>query len=131
MTGKSAPKNLKIRQQRAIAALLSFPTITEAARASGISERTLYRWLKEAQFRKELTNQEAERINTAARQLVGLAESALRTINLLLSDFEVSPSVRLRTAEVVLANMIRIRELTNLEERIAKLEGNYDDQETD
>ena len=38
-------------QEQALAALLKEPTITLAAKASGISESNIYRWLKEPAFK--------------------------------------------------------------------------------
>ena len=38
------------RQEKAITALLNEPTIAKAAEASGVGERTLYRWLAEPAF---------------------------------------------------------------------------------
>lgn len=122
MTDFRHPPRLTPRQQRAISALLSCPTISEAAKTAQVSERTIYRWLIDQAFLAELHRQESELINSIARRLVSLADNALRTIQELLDDPQASSSVRLRAAENVLAHLLRVRELATLEERVTNLE---------
>lgn len=122
MTDNRHSRRLTPRQHRAVAALLSCPTISEAAKTAQVSERTLYRWLLDQAFLAELHRRESELINYIARRLVNLADNALRTIQELLDDPEASSSVRLRAAENVLAHLLRVRELATLEERVSLLE---------
>jgi hypothetical protein len=61
-------------------------------------------------------------IAAATRQLIGLAGYAVAVITGLMSDRTVHASVRLRAAPAVLDELLKSRELTNLGERLAKLE---------
>lgn len=122
MTDCRHTPRLTPRQHRAVAALLSCPTISEAAKTAQVSERTLYRWLVNQTFLAELHRQESELINNIARRLVSLADNALRTFQELLDDPQAGSSVRLRAAENVLTHLLRVRELATLEERVSLLE---------
>ena len=57
-------------EDRALAALLSEPTIAQAATAAGVSESTLLRWLAEPSFKA--------RYRDARRQVVELAVTGLQ-----------------------------------------------------
>jgi hypothetical protein len=110
-------------QRKAIAALLTSATQIEAAQLTGIKARTLQRWLKEPAFAGELKKQEGEALAAVTRQLVVMASASLETIRQVLTDGQVAPGVRLRAAEAVLANLLKIRELVDLEDRVTTLEG--------
>ncbi|MGO8683507.1 MAG: hypothetical protein ACLQUT_02845 [Thermoleophilia bacterium] len=55
---------------QAIAALLTAPTIADAARAAGVSEPTLWHWMQEPDFRREY--QAAQQQALAARAAANL-----------------------------------------------------------
>ncbi len=45
---------LERKTEAAIVALLAHPTMPEAAKAAGVSETTLWRWLQRDDFRKKI-----------------------------------------------------------------------------
>jgi len=110
------------KQTQAIRSLLAKPSINEAATDAGVGVRTIYRWLGEPAFRQALTQAEDQAIAAAARGLVGLTEKAIATVESVLDDAELHPATRLRAADLVLSNMLKLVELRNLSERIAALE---------
>jgi hypothetical protein len=115
--------SLTRNQKRAIAALLSHRDVAAAAQAVGVGTRTLHRWLAEdADFQTALAQAEGAAIDGAVRRLVYLQEPAIMVITQLLADPTVTPSVRLRAALGILDQLIRLRELRNLETRLSKLE---------
>lgn len=114
---------LTSRQKRAIASLLSTQTISEASGMTGVSTRTLQRWLLDPTFRAELTKQETEALSVVSRRLVTLADVAVETIKDILSDREIPAGVKLRASEAVLSNLLRLRELVDLDKRLTALEG--------
>jgi transposase len=72
---------LSSRQQRAIAALLTSKSMSEAATSAGVGERTLYRWLAEDEaFRAGLARAESELLDTATRRLLALQGQAIETL---------------------------------------------------
>lgn len=117
-------ENLNAKQQRAVLALLSEPSVAKAAAAAQVGERTLYKWLRLPAFRGAVAALEGELIDEATRRLLAMQDAALSTIeNLLLSD--APPSVRLRAAQMVIENLLKLRDLRNTESRLAALEAAY------
>ena len=112
---------LKGKQNRAIAALLAHRTIEEAAKGIGISSRTIYRWLESNEFRQALLQAEGRVVDEAARRLIGDKDVALDTLAELMESAE-SESVRRQAASNWLEQLIRIRELRNIEKRLSALE---------
>ena len=119
---------LSTKQQKAIAALLVAKDVQSAAIQAGVSERTLHRWINEDErFRAALRAAEALAIDDAVRRLVGAANCALNVLMVMMLDQKTPAAVRLRAAISVLEQLVKLRELNNLEQRIAKLEEFYAD----
>lgn len=114
--------SLSARQQRAIAALLASKTVSEAASAASVGERSLYRWLAEDQaFRAELARAEGELLATTTRRLLALQGQAIEALEYLLTRGE-SEGVRLRAAQVALELSLKLREQVSIEQRLQALE---------
>ena len=87
-------KTAAVREQ-AILALLSEPTIGEAATRCGIGERTLQRWLTEdAAFQAEYEAARRATFKAAISRIPALTVRAVDTLAALLADKE-PPAVRL------------------------------------
>jgi hypothetical protein len=115
-------QGLKPRQRRAIAALLSSRNVQDAAQAVRVGERTLYRWLADdADFRKALTIAESALIDDTTRRLISGATAALDALAGLITSAE-SESVKKAAASDWLAHLIKLRELRDIEQRLADLE---------
>ena len=119
---KGIEKELTPKQTQAITALLSERSIAAAARQSGVGVATIYRWFDDPVFSKALTAAEGQAIDAAARSLVGMADKALGAVAGVLDDPAAHPATRLRAAEIVLNNLLKMVELRNLERRIKALE---------
>lgn len=114
------PQNLTPKQRQAIAALLSQPTLTAAAKQVGVSREGLYRWLKEPDFADALAAAESEHLQAVQRGLLAASERALIVLgNLLASESE---SIRLRAALGILEQVIRLREFADFDARLTALE---------
>ena len=61
-------KVITVKQQKAITALLSERTGRDAAKKAGVSEKTLYGWLADKDFRAALRSAEAEVLDTVTRR---------------------------------------------------------------
>jgi hypothetical protein len=109
-------------QRRAINALLSERNTRDAAKAAKVSERSLWRWLTDTDFRAELTRQEGAVIDQATRSLLAMQGAALEVFDKVLTNGTATDANRLRAAEGVLDYLLKLRELNTLEQRIAKLE---------
>ena len=114
---------LTAKQQRAVQALLTAKSVSAAALAAHVGERTLFRWLTEPAFRAALTAAESNLIDAATRRLLQLQGAALDTLEALLGDgSDASAGVRLRAAQVALEHLLRLRELRDIEQRLTALE---------
>ncbi len=113
-------------QERAIATLLTEPTIAAAAAAAGVGERTLRRWLHENEGFIAAYRQARRRASeVAVAHLQRAAEKAAATLerNLECGD----PNPEIRAANVVLSHILRGLEFYELEERLAALERRIED----
>ena len=113
---------LSTKQQAAIAALLSSPSITEAAEASGIGRSTMHRWLEDPEFKQALSAAEAEAISSAVRRMVGDMGGNLATMREIRGDPGESAALRLRAAIALDASLQKWRDLATTEERLSALE---------
>lgn len=117
---------LSAKQQRALSALLTSKTVGEAALATGLGERTIYRWLTEPAFRQALSAAEGVLIDAATRRLLQLQTAALDVFeSLLAKDAEVSASVQLRAATAATDYLLKLRELRDIEQRLQALEQRF------
>jgi hypothetical protein len=112
---------LSRNQRRALAAILANRTITEAAQACGLSEKTLYRYCENPAFRAALSSAEMATIDQAGRILLDGQFSALATLNDIRRNGQRDSDRRL-AAQAWMDLTLRWRELRNVEQRITDLE---------
>ncbi len=134
MTPVSHPKNggytmaenltekLSPKQRRAVESLLAMGNISAAAEAAGVSRETLYRWLARPDFSAALKDAEAAAVESLSRALVGLGDKATRVLGDVMDNTSGSDGAKLRAADIVLSNLLKLRELVELEKRIEELE---------
>jgi len=114
--------SLSRTQRRAIAALLTNRTIEDASTQSGVSQRSIYRWLQDPAFRVALAGAEGDAIDEAVRSLVVDLAVNHQTMQAIRDDPDNSAGVRLRAAATLDASLLRWRELRDIEGRLTKLE---------
>ena len=73
---------LKPAQQRALNALLVCPTQKEAAKAAGISEDTIYRYLQMPEFQAEYKRAFSGLVTDATREAQRALHPALKALSL-------------------------------------------------
>jgi hypothetical protein len=113
---------LRPNQRRAIAALLQHGEIAAAAQAANVSRKSIYNWMRDPNFVAALRQAEADALRTLTRKLVSLGSRASGVIEATMTDADASAAVRLRAADTVLARLLQLRELVDLETRVADLE---------
>ncbi len=101
-------------------AVASGISLREAARSAGISESTAYRRLKDPAFRRRVSEIRTSFLNEAVGRLCEAANEAVSTLRALLTAR--SEGVRLSAARAILELGAKLREQTELEERITALE---------
>lgn len=120
-----ATNGTKTRQTKMIAALLDPQNRNQAAacKAAGIPTRTLQNWLADdPEFVAALRAAETELLSETLRRLLSLSPAAVAVIVSTMADKEAPSSTRLRSAQMILDNMARLRELHVTEQRLAELE---------
>jgi hypothetical protein len=102
-------------------ALACGATVENAARTAGIGTRTAYRRLKEEGFHQRLRDLRLDMVQRTGGMLTASGMEAVKTL-ISLQEASASPAVRLGAARTVLEFGIKMRETTELAERIAALE---------
>lgn len=122
MTSNDRSGQLTRRQRNAIGALLTSRTIQEAAEVTGAGEKTIRRWLDDRDFVAAVEAARAEALKVVLQRLSTLAVTAVETLEAVMLSGAAPHSAKVRAANATLANMLKVREITAIEERIARLE---------
>ena len=111
---------LTFRQKTALPAIALSPTLTQAARDSGVSESTLRRWLHNPAFRRQLDNYHQESARLARQQAQALLP---RCISVLADAMDSSDiALRLRAARYAMSFALQLSEVQTLKASLEKLE---------
>ena len=97
-------------------------SIGDAASAAGVSRRTGYRWIKDPTVRAQINETRGEIRRETVDLLAGLTASAIECLRRVLSDTELTPSVQVRAAALVLSESRNWFEIEELRQRIEALE---------
>ena len=114
---------LNRRQRKFIAALLTAPTIEEAAKQAGIGERTAYRYLKHPEVKRALSQALDDAMGQATRRAVDAMTEALETLTAIHTDEDAPTGARVSAARSILDAGPKLREALELAERVTELEG--------
>ena len=102
-------------------ALACGATVEAAASKVGLSARTVYRYLDKPAFRRQLQAFRADMVNRATGMLSAASMEAVKTL-LGLMQGNTTAASRLGAARAVLEMGIKLRQSTELEERMTKIE---------
>jgi hypothetical protein len=116
-----AKRKTKKAEDALVRALACGATVEAAARQCGLSESTAYRRLREPDFHRRLQQLRADMVQRNAGALTAAATEAVRTLLALLKE-STPPAVRLGAARAVLEQSLKMREMTELTDRVAALE---------
>src|ERR1022692_2905992 len=120
MTGHGAKFARKM--EAAISALLTRPSIEDAARVAGVAEKTLRRWMQEPEFDAAYRAAKRAAYGQAIARLHQGSGAAAATLLKLMVDSNVPASTRARCADSVLGHTTKAIELEDIEARLAALE---------
>ena len=111
------------KKQRAIEILLTGESIRKAAAITGATERTLYRWLNDPEFKRELDGRQAAIIEEVQAGLIMLASKAVIALGEVLERPEQrSANVKRLAAVSILDQLLHFREYVSFEARLLRLE---------
>ena len=98
----NAPDNLSPKQEKAIAALLTEPTVERAAHAAGVGERTLYEWLDQPAFKAEYRRCRREAFSQAIALTQRYAPLAVQTLTKIMADPDSPAASRVQASNTLL-----------------------------
>jgi hypothetical protein len=119
-------EKLTRKKEQAIAALLTAPSITEAAATVGLAEKTLRLWLRDRDFIAGFREARRQVVETAIARLQHASNKAVDALERNLNCGH--PGAEIRAALGILDNAIKAVELMDLAGRLEDLEANADRQ---
>ena len=118
--GTTGTTTLSDRQLGALPYLVAAPSASEGARRAQVGLRTLYRWMDDDDFRRELERRRSEAAELAYVELRGLMLKAVHVLGDAMED-EI-PQVRLRAAQTALSVGLKAAELKDIQKRLDLLD---------
>ncbi|HWB11193.1 MAG TPA: helix-turn-helix domain-containing protein [Pirellulales bacterium] len=112
-------------EEELILTLAAGAAVPDAVEQAGIKERTSRRLLVDADFRRAVSRARGRLFDSAVGRLAGLAGQATSILERLMESDQ--PSVARRAAKAILELGPQLRESTELEERMSRLEDRADE----
>ena len=106
----------------AVITLLSTPNIADAAKAVGVSESTMYRWMEKEDFLDSLREARQQAIKIAMAQLQQCTGNMIKVLSTIAEDKKAPYSARVSAASKLLDSAIRITEDEEIIARLKRLE---------
>jgi hypothetical protein len=110
------------KMEDAVAALLTQRNVEEAAKAVGISTRTMLRWIKEPEFQAAYREARRAAYSQAVAKLQQGTTAAATTLLRVMLDQGTPASVRVRAAECIMNHSSKAIEIEDVEARVTELE---------
>jgi len=115
-------KDQSRKKEATILALVSNPTIREAAQVVGVSETTIYRWLQDPEFERNYRNARTQVVRHAIAALQGACSQAVEVLKEVMTNTESPATTRVTAARAVLEMSIKAVEIEDLQARVQTLE---------
>lgn len=96
--------------EQLIIALVTTSTIKDAALKAGVSEATIYKRLKDKEFKKAYADYRQKLIENSATALSLQLGDAVTALGEIVRDKETPAAVRLQAADTIIKDSLRIRE---------------------
>jgi DNA-binding MurR/RpiR family transcriptional regulator len=119
---KGSSGKLGRKKERAITALLENQTLADAARAVGIGETTLWRWLQEPGFKSAFREAKRRVLDEALTTLQKATGKAIGALVSILEDQGKPASARVTAAKTILETAVKSIQVEALEARVEQLE---------
>ncbi len=117
---------MKTNQENALNALLASASVTDAAKKCGLSEKTLRRYLDDAEFQKEFRAARRVVFEQNIVRLQSLHAGAVDTLERNLNCE--NPSVEVRAAQIIIEGSRKDFETLDILERLETLENEHQKQ---
>lgn len=114
------------KKERLLAALLTSRTKKEAAKAAGISERTMRTYFDDPEFRAAYKQAAAGIMGSATRQLQQNLTAAIDRLGKIVADDEESSITQVSAARTLLDYALRFSEFNDILRELESTEGESD-----
>ena len=114
--------DLTIKQERAIAALLSCQSVAQAAKLAAVGERSIFRWLKQDTFQSHLRRARRQALCGVLGRLQQVADRAVDTLDAILQNEKATSASRVSAVQAALRFACHGIEIDDFEERLASVE---------
>lgn len=114
--------NLSPRQHRAIAALMTTPTIGQAAKTAQVSRAQISRWLAQTDFQAELERERRAMMKAATDALRVASSEAVAALRRVLADPDTTAAVTVQAASAILSHAYKAVEQADVVARIDAIE---------
>ena len=109
-------------QMRCVAALLEGNSIEKASALAGCHSMSIDRFLKLPQFQAALQQGKKSAFNVACLKLGNAFSLSVDTLVSLMQDEDTATSHRIKCADLILQNALRVAELNDMNDRLTNLE---------
>lgn len=113
---------MKGSKNRVLQALITSPTIKAAADQAGVTEKTVYNYLHDAEFLREYQRIGEQCVHAVSGQLVQSMTKAVSVLLEIATDRECVPGARVQAARSILEYGQKFTELSDILPRIEALE---------
>src|ERR1700731_3078398 len=115
-------KELTANQDKALAALISQPSVRKAAVAAGLGEATIWRYLRDDKFRRAYLDARHGLVDHATTQMSQSASAAATVLEEIMNDKKLPPNARINAAKTVLQKAQYGVEIEDCLERLSALQ---------
>jgi DNA-binding MurR/RpiR family transcriptional regulator len=126
MKGKGHGEKQSRKQDVAILALLTEPTIRGAAEKAGISEATLWRWMQKPDFDEKYQEAKRQSVTHATARLRQSMTIAVDTLVEIAKNPRAQAMARVVASKTIIESAMKAHELEDVEERLKALESSLD-----
>ncbi|MET0647615.1 MAG: hypothetical protein ABW208_13445 [Pyrinomonadaceae bacterium] len=124
---KGNEHELSRKKLMAVAALVTSPTVKEAAAKSGVGESTLRRWLaKDEKFSLEVREAQRQALDLAILRAQAIADEAVTTLEAIHTDTTKPANARVAAARYLDSRRIPLAELGDIRQQIKELKELYE-----
>lgn len=113
---------LSAKQELALRAIISHPTLKEAALAAGVSDSTIWRYMQDEAFSKRLREARRDAVSHAVIRLQQASSDAVTVLHELMMKEDAPAVARITACRTVLDYSFRAAEMDELKVRVDELE---------
>lgn len=127
MKGKGHGEKKSRKEDIAVLALLTEPTMVKAAEKAGVSEATLWRWTQQEGFQQKYNEAKNQAIAQATARLRQAMTVAVDTLVEIAQDRKAQAMARVVASKTILESAMKAHEMEDLNVRLAKVEENLEE----